>query len=263
MSNMEKRIDTFIDEASTNLYGYLHHPTFRAAVLSNLYTVTRVCIGSILDSRIENETIAWQEKHIDDIFHETMLKDLLKKHENIRRSLHSVKNNLKGFRTPFDVDNWGDRTVSLGLIKTPREHCLFSSFLGNPIVSHPPILLTIVTTGIMGSVVLSGLAALNVLDDFETVCRNAFHERIDDLTMDIVKRALKNKYVEEIQKTISTFFEGELKKEIIMIKENISTMRDKHDSFNSVKGTLSSLQMTVAQKIEHLKQIGCIDIITE
>lgn len=73
---MEKRINTFIDEASTNLYGYLHHPTFRAAVLSNIYTVTRVCIGSILDSRIENETIAWQEKHIDDIFHETMLKDL-------------------------------------------------------------------------------------------------------------------------------------------------------------------------------------------
>lgn len=104
---------------------------------------------------------------------------------------------------------------------------------------------------------------MNVLDDFETVCRNAFQEKIDALTMDTIKRALRNKYVKEIQIIISTFFEGKLEKEIIKIKENISTMRDKDDSLISVKGTLSSLQTNVAQKSEHIKQIGCIDIITE
>lgn len=127
-----------------------------------------------------------------------MLKDFLKKYENICRFLYLVKNNLKGFRILFDVDNWGDRIVFLGLIKILWEYCLFSSFLGNFIVFYLFILLIIVIMGIMGSVVFLGFVVLNVLDDFEIVCCNVFYERIDDLMMDIVKCVLKNKYVEEI-----------------------------------------------------------------
>lgn len=59
MLNMEKCIDIFIDEVLINLYGYFYYLIFRVVVFSNLYIVIRVCIGSILDSCIENEIIVW------------------------------------------------------------------------------------------------------------------------------------------------------------------------------------------------------------
>lgn len=56
---MEKCIDIFIDEVLINLYGYFYYLIFRVVVFSNIYIVIRVCIGSILDSCIENEIIVW------------------------------------------------------------------------------------------------------------------------------------------------------------------------------------------------------------
>lgn len=58
-----------------------------------------------MDTRIENETKAWQEKHIEGIFRETCMADLIEKSENIQRTLHEITDNLKGLQTPFDVDN--------------------------------------------------------------------------------------------------------------------------------------------------------------
>lgn len=62
---------------------------------------------------------------------------------------------------------------------------------------------------------------------------------------------------------METFLEGDLKREIERINDNISRMRDKQALFKLKEETLSSLQSTVIQKIELLQQIERIDITTE
>lgn len=263
MSNIEKRIDTFLDEASNQLYEYLHHPNFRAAVLSETHTTEsspKLLIEYLVDESFEKETRAWEAEHIDDIFEETLLKYLSQKHKNIRRSLHSVKNNLKGFETPFDEDRKVNTTALLGVIQIP----LFRSLFGRDNrFSALTILVCSLTREGVGETFISTLRALNIINNSETLCRNALQERINALTLSKLKCTLRKQYVEEIEKIISAFLEGDLEREIIKIKGNILSIRYEHDFYKSVRGTLSSLQTSVIQKIERLQQIGRIDVTTE
>lgn len=132
------------------MHDYLHHSEFRTAVLNDTDNLTRVTIGKALDARIEKETIAWQNKHIDEIFQNTIMKDLKKKFENIHRTLHSIKDNLKGMKTPFDVENRITTAIASGVI--PSGAGLLGSFLINRKVSNSGVMIGIATAGILNGI---------------------------------------------------------------------------------------------------------------
>lgn len=232
-------------------------------MLKDTNKATRISIGNVLDTRFENETKAWQERHMEEIFQKEIMADLMEKFEKMHRTLHVIKDNLKGFKTPFDVDKKISRALATGVIESG------ASFLGSivlyRIVRMPSALALVASAGLLTglSVVLVGLETLEVVDDFDTVCINAFKARVKVFTVDEIKRNLRKSYFEIIKKIIETFLEGDLKREIARINDNISRMEDEKDLFKLKEETLSSLQSTVIQKIERLQQIERIDITTK
>lgn len=253
---MERNIDVFFDKVSTEFHKYLHHQDFEAVVLKDTDKFTRFSIGKELNTRFENETKAWQENHINDIFQRIIMADLIEKFENIHRNLHSIKDDLKGFKTPFDVDN----KIGKALASGASGAGVIGSFLMQRVISHPGVVFSIATVGLISGIVFVSLLKLELVDDFDTVRSNAFQARRDVFTTDKIQRILKKEYFDGIQKIIKAFLEGELEKEIMKIKENISTMRNKQGFFQSEKKTLSYLQSTVTKKMESLHQIECMDI---
>lgn len=230
-------------------------------VLKDTNHCTRISIGQELDARIEKETITWQEKNIDGIFQTTIMADLVEKFKDIHRNLHSIKDNLKGFKTPFDVDNKIATALASGFI--PSGAGLIGSLLLKRIISHPGVWIGIAAGGILSGVLFTSLVAFEAVDDFQTVRNNAFHTRISVFTKEEINRTLREYYFDGIQKVIKAFLEGDLKKELIKIEENIIMLKNDHEILKSQKETLSSLQSTVAKKIERLQQIGQIDISTK
>lgn len=195
---------------------------------------------------------AWQEAHIDDIFQKTIMGDLLEKFKNIHISLHSIKANLKGFETPFDV------IIKINSVLASTEVGLVSFLIIRAVsVLHS---FGIAAAGILGEIVITGLVAIDVVDDFDTVRQNTFKAIINVLTKENLRSYLRKRYVGVCQKIIRAFLEGELEKEIIKIKENISTMRKGHDTFKSERETLSLLRSTVTEKLEHLQKLEVTDI---
>lgn len=186
--------------------------------------------------------------------------DLMEKFEKIHKTLHLIKDNLKGFKTPFDVDNKIRRALALCYI--PSGASVVLSFV---IARTPAALGTVATVGILTGLVtcMVGLEALELVDDFDTVCRNAFNARVKVFTVDEIKRNLRKAYYERIKEIIETFLKGDLKREIERINDNISRIRDAKDLFKLKEKTLSSLQWTVNKNIERLQQIERIDITTE
>lgn len=236
------------------MHDYLHHNEFRTAVLNGTDNFTRVTIGKELDARIEKETIAWQKNHINDIFQKTIMKNLIEKLENMHRTLHSIKDNLKGMKTLFDIENRVAAAIASGL--KPSGCGLLGSFLINRIVSNSGVMIDIANVGILSGIFLSSLIAYDVVDRFEIVRENAFRARINAFTKKDIKDTLRREYYEKINKIIRSFLEEDLKNEIIKMKENITMMKNEREFYKYEEETLSLLESSVIQKIEHLQQIA-------
>lgn len=198
------------------------------------------------------------KEHLNEIFERTIMADLISKFEKIHRSLHSIKDNLKGFKTPFNVDKKIATAVASGVL--PSGAGVIGSFLIRSIISHPGVLIGIATFGIVTGVLFSGLVAFEVVDDFETLRDKAFKARINVFTEEEIKRRLKKEYYDGVKRIVSAFLEGDLEKEIINIKVNIKTMKTDSKSFKSEKKTLSTLKSTVDKELERLQKIESTDI---
>lgn len=214
-----------------------------------------------MDTCFENETKAWQEKHIDEIFQKEIMADLMEKFEKIHRTLHLIKDNLKGFKTPFDVDNKISRVLISGVIHSGAGFGV--SVVLYRIAKMAAVLVTVAAVGVCTRLVMAGLEKLDLVDDFDTECSNAFSARVNFFTVEEIQRNLTKAYFYRIKEIMETFLEGDLKREIERINDNISRMRDEQALFKLKEETLSSLQSTVIQKIELLQQIERIDITTE
>lgn len=252
-----------MNEATNHLHEYIHHPDFREEIFKESDTFTRFSIRQELNSRIEKNILDWQKKHLDDIFQKIIMGHLLKKFENIHRSLHSIKDILKGFQTPFEVESKIVEVIINSAITSGKRGIALLQFCINVITySFDPKVPFGITTAAMMALRLFTFDAVPV-DGFKTTRQNAFQSTVNVLTKEKIKAILSENYSEGIQKIIRAYLEGNLKKEMNKIKENISTMRNDHTAFISEKDTLFSMQKNVIQKIESLEQIGCIDIVIE
>lgn len=250
MSNIERRIYTFLDNAANQLHQYVHGPHFKSNVLKDADKWNRITVKQNLNTRIENETLAWGKKNIDSIFRKDIIEDLMKNFESIHRSLHSIKEDLKGFKTPFDVDN--KIAILLASLVLTGGAMVLSSFMINRIVPHFTISKDVTVVGLAIAGILD---YLEVVDNFKTVCEKQFQAIIDFLTKEKLKTFLKETYFDVMQKTIKSFLDDELKQEIGMLKNDIITMRKRHNIFKSDKDILSSLKSAVIQNIQRLKKL--------
>lgn len=250
MSNIERRIDTFLDNAASQLHQYVHGPNCKANVLKHADKWNRLTIRQQLITCIENETIAWQKTHIDSIFQKDIIETLMKNFEYMHTSLHSIKEDLKGFKTPFDVDR-KIAAILISLVLTGGTMAL-SSVMLNRIAPHFSIPKDAVVLGCA----IGGLVEyLEVVYDFETVCEKEFQARINFLTKKELKSFLRKNLLDVTQKIMKSFLDEEIKKEIGMLQNTIVTMREGHNIFKSNKDILLSLKSAVVQNIERLQQL--------
>lgn len=254
MSNIEIRTETFLDNAASQLHQYVHGPNFKAEVLKDAQKWSRFTIRQKLNACIENDTLAWQKKHIDSIFREEILEDLMKNFENIHRSMHSFKDDLKGFKTPFDVDNKIPRLLTSLVFRggTMVVGCLII----NRLVENSQLTNDVIAAATLSACIFEGaIAYLDVVDDFETVCKKEFEARIKVLTKTKLRSFLRKNYFDVIKKIIKSFFDEDLKEEISMLKKFILTMRERHHIFKSEKDILSSLQSAVTKNTHRLQKL--------
>lgn len=149
------------------------------------------------------------------------------------------------------------------MVRIPSGAGFGASLVFYRIATMAAVLVTVATVGVFTRLVIAGLEKLNLVDDFDTVCSNAFRARVNVLTVEEIKRNLRKAYCYRIKEIMETFLERDLKREIERINDNISRMRDEQALIKLKEETLSSLQSTVIQKIELLQQIERIDITTE
>lgn len=250
MSNIERRIDTFLDNAANQLHQYVHGPDFKSNVLKDVGNWNRITFRQKLKTRIERETLAWQQNHIDSIFRKDIVEDLMKSFENIHRSLHSIKEDLQGFKIPFDVDS--KIAILLASVVITGGTMFLSSFMINRIVPHFTLSKDIV---VVGCAIAGIFDYLQVDDGFMTVCEKQFQAIIEFLTENKLKTFLRKTYFDVMQNSIKTFLDEELEQEIGLFKNNIVLMRGRHESYKSDKDILSSLKSAVIQNITRLKKL--------
>lgn len=214
-----------------------------------------------MDTCFENETKAWQEKHIEEIFQKEIMADLMEKFEKIHRTLHLIKDNLKGLKTPFNVKYKIFKALASTGTRTGAGDV--ACFVLYGIAKTLAVLVTDATVRVLTGLVKAGLEKLDLVEDFDTVCSNALKARVNVFTVEKIKRILRKAYLERIKEIIATFLDQDLKREIERINDNISRIRDEKHLFKLKEKTLSSLQWTVNQNIERLQQIERIDITTE
>lgn len=191
------------------------------------------------------------------------MRHLLKKFENIHRSLHSIKDILKGFQPPFEVESKIVEVINAVIILGKRGIALPQFCINVITCSFDPRVVPFCRT--TAALMVFGLLTFDAVPIYglKTTRQNAFQSTVNVLTKEKIKGILSENYSKGIQKIIRAYLEGNLKKKMNKIKENISTMRNDHTTFISEKDTLFSMQKTVIQKIESLEQIGCIDIVNE
>lgn len=252
MSNIERRIDTFLDNAANQLHQYVHGPDFKSNVLKDVGKWNRITFRQKLNTRIERETLAWQQNHMDSIFQKDIVEDLMKSFENIHRSLHSIKEDLKGFKTPFDVDS--KIAILLASVVITGGTMVLGSFMINRIVPHFTLSKDLIVVGCAIAGILDYMY-LEVVDGFKTKCEKQFQAIIGFLTEYKLKTFLRETYFDVMQNSIKAFLDEDLEQEIGMLKNNIVLMRRRHTSFKSDKDILSSLKSAVIQNITRLNKL--------
>lgn len=257
---MTENIDIFLDEAAKKLHDYIHCPIFRATILLNIEKIQRLWIANELDKRIEVETMKWQKKNINNIFYELIMKRLTEKFQDIHQSLHSIKCEMRGIKTPFDVDN----KIPLAVVSyvIPSGTALLGSVVMTRITSDPSIILGVAAVGVVSGLVCSALTTLEVLDDSETVCKNAYIARMNVLTKEKIRFALEKRYADVIRKIIHNFLEGDLKSEISQIISSITSMQGKRETYKADKDRLISLLSTVTDALRSLDDLELLEIKT-
>lgn len=249
-------IDTFLDEAAKQLHDYIHCPIFKATILKDRDKIPRLAIAKELDTRIEVETMNWQNERIENIFYESIMKRLTQNFQNIHQKLHSIKDEMRGIKTPYDGNKYTSAIVSCAS---------GTAILGGVVMTrmtsdHKVLLGVAAAAGVVGGLFVSAMSTLEVLDDSQTVCINAYEARMKAFTKEKIRVDLKEIYAKSIQKIIEEFLEGDLKDEIHQIKLNITTMQGKLDFYKVEKENIASLQSTVNEALRSLHELERLEV---
>ncbi|XP_061165684.1 dynamin-like protein 2 [Saccostrea echinata] len=258
-SGLKKNIDKFISETAEDLHTYIRSPEFRTIVLQGTEKYTRLTIGRELDSRIEKATLTWQEENVGRMFELKILQNLTDNFVKLYEYLHKIKSKMKGFTSPFDVeDKLGPVLVSL---IAPSSTAVAGSMAMMYMSVSPKAAQAVAATGIVTGLVITGLVALDVLDNFETVKQNAYEARIDKITEEKVRKTLQKTYAERFTHVVQSYLEGDLKKEIEILSESVDSTKGKINFYRKEESSLLSLSSEISEIRNRLEEIEKLEII--
>lgn len=201
---------------------------------------------------IEKATIDWQQNHLEEIFQEIIGEELTRVFSSIQNKLSFLKEKMKGFKTQpmLDVDYKIARALA------PCGTVLLSSIVMSRMLVDPRIVAGCAVLGL----VVSGLAMMEVIDDFQTICEKALKSRIDALSKEKIYTALQQRYTSLIESIITKLLDGDVKNEINNMKRNVHSLQKSHRELESATTVLKSLRDDLNQRKAHLNKIEKIEI---
>lgn len=213
---------------------------------------TRRSIGKDLDDAIEKATIDWQQHHIEEIFQKVIGEELTRVFSSIQKKLCFLKEKMKGFKTQtmLDVD------FKIACALAPSGTLLVSSIVMSRMLVDPRIVAGCAVLGL----VVTGLAMMEVIDDFKTICKKTLKSRIDALSKEKIYTALQQRYASLIESIITKLLDGDVKNEINNMKRNVHNLQEKHKELKSATTDLKSLRDELNQRKAHLNKIEKIEI---
>ncbi|XP_062581662.1 mitofusin-1-like [Saccostrea cucullata] len=256
LSRLHESVDNFLGGTAKALYQYIHSENFRSRVLQDIEKYSRFTIGGELDARIEKETLSWQQENIQKMFSSEILERLTENFILIQESLHNIKDKMKGFKSPFDVeDKLGSVLISL---IAPSGTAVAGSMAMMYMSVSPKAAQAVAAAGVVTGLVVTGLVALDVLDDYEEVVKNAYKARIDKLTQPKIKKKLRKTYEKRFKDIIKSFLEGDLKREIDDLSNSVETTKSKIEFYKEEEKVLLSLSAKISnirERAENLKNV--------
>lgn len=201
---------------------------------------------------IEKATIDWQQNHLEEIFQEVIGEELTRVFSSIQKKLSFLKEKMKGFKTQpmLDVD------FKIACALAPCGTLLVSSIVMSRMLVDPKIVAGCAVLGL----VVSGLAMMEVIDDFKTLCEKALKSGIDDLSKEKIYTALQRRYASLIESIITKLLDGDVKNEINNMKRNVHSLQKSHRELESATTVLKFLRDELNQRKAHLNKIEKIDI---
>ena len=231
---------------------------FKRDILSNTEKLTRLGIEEELKSRIEQRITVWHGENIEHIFMETFLKIHGERFKKIHEKLHIIKDDMQGIKTPFTAFPRIAAALasSIGSSGTGILGSLVVSwFLGSTYVA-----VGVAAVGIVGGLLVAGLGALNLQDDFDTIRARAYTAIVDTLSKENIQKEMRASYEKDIKTVIQTFMEGELQKEINNLNKNIETMLRHLDDYRNDEVELRNLRSKISLYIEKLNVVARMKI---
>lgn len=232
------------------MYRFIHTDHFKREILFNTEKITRFGIEKELKSRIEEKITTWHRKHIVNIFLETFLEIHGERFKKIHEKLHVIKNDMRGIKTPFTAYPRiaAALSSSIGSSGTGLLGSLVvSRFLGNPYVA-----VGVAAVGIVGGLMVAGLVALDIQDDFDTIRAKAYKAITDTLSKERIQDGIRESYANDIKTVIEAFMDGELQNEIDNLNKNIDTMLRHLGDYSKEEAALRSLKTKISHFIEKL-----------
>lgn len=131
------------------------------------------------------------------------MKDLIEKLKNMYRILYLIKDNLRGFKIFFDVENKIIVVIVLGVILSGVG--FLGCFLINFIVLNFRVLIGIIIVVILSGIFFFGLVVFDIVDGFEVFWEKVFSVRINVCIKKVIEIILRGEYFENIKKIIRVF----------------------------------------------------------
>lgn len=202
--------------------------------------MTRLGLGYVLDSLIQDTISDWERENIPRIFQDTTLKRITRIYTSIYRSLQRIKNDTVAFKMPFDVmDKIWSVLVSFVHLKGT---CILGSILLFQWSVIPKVNDAISSFGLFARIAALALITVSALRGFEEACVEAFQRKIDALTKDVIRKSLKKKYEDMIKDYAHAFLKGELEEEIGNLKKNVKDMLGNLEQYTNEQHTLIRLK---------------------
>ena len=97
----------------------------------------------------------------------------------------------------------------------------------------------VAAVGIGSGLLMSGLVAFEILEDFKNIREKSFKAILATLSKENVSRKIPEIYTEKIKDIINTFMEDELKKEITNLNKSIDDMLNELEAYIKNEGTFA------------------------
>lgn len=211
---------------------HVNSQTFKSKILNNVGQSLRLTVGIDIDADIEDKTKTWQVENVQRIYQEIVIRRLNSKLSRISKELKGDL--MKGFQTPFDIDQKFLKSALQGAVSIAGGVAL------RVLLFEPKIALTVAASGLL----ITSLANFGYMRDFETVRREALEVRIKNLTTKI-RKTFENSYAPKIRNNMEDAL-NKLRTQLALLKEKEKFLQRKHNDNTKKMEMFSAIDTQVS-----------------